>query len=117
MTISRCFFGGLTDFFECGPVGMGRLRVMDGAWPDDHEEPMLVSSIEDIPDGLTGLQDRGFCGRGDRQLFPDLPRGHQFFDFNDVSIIKRFIHENDLPEKDEGLQKKMNNTRTIFYIG
>ena len=34
---------------------------------------MLVSSIEDVPDGLTGLKDRGFCGRGDRKLFLDLP--------------------------------------------
>ena len=59
MTISRCSLVASPTFLECGPVGMGRFRVMDGAWPDDHEEPMLVSSIEDIPDGLTGLQDRG----------------------------------------------------------
>ena len=34
---------------------------------------MLVSSIENIPDGLTGLKDRFFCSRGDWQLFLDLP--------------------------------------------
>ena len=92
-------FGRLTDFLEGGSVGIGRVEVMNGARPDDHEEPMLVSSIEDVPDSLTGLKNRVFRGRGDRQVFLDLPRGHEFLDVNDVSIIERFIHENNLPEK------------------
>ena len=94
-------FGGITDFFESGPVGIGGFRVMNGAWSDDYEEPMLVSSIEDVPDGLTRLKDRFFCSRGDWSLFLDLPRGHQFLDFDDVSIIERFVHVNNLLEKCE----------------
>ena len=94
--------GVVTDFLECGPVGIGCFGVMNGAWPNDHEEPVLISSIEDVPDGLTRLKDRFFRGRGDRTLFLDLPRGHQFFDFNDVSIIEGFVHKTIFPRNVKG---------------
>lgn len=84
---------GIGNRLQLGGIFIGRIGIMDGTGPYDHEEPVTVLSMEDSANRFSGFHDQ--CCRliGNGQLGFNGARGWQRLDFNNVLIIDGSTHD------------------------
>lgn len=83
---------GIGNRLQLGSIFVGRIGIMDGTGPYDHEEPVTVLSMEDSANRFSGFHHERRCLIGNRKFGLDGTRRGQCFNLDNVLIVDRSIH-------------------------
>ena len=84
---------GVRDRTQAARVLVRRLRIVDGARPDDDEEAAAVAAMENVANRASGLEHERGGGVARRLRVLHRPRRDERHDVDDVPIFESFRHD------------------------